>query len=160
MALNCLNLTILAAVLGSAAAFGPTDSASASSFSPTSTKFTATGATVLMKAGYSISCTAKLRGDIDKLGKAKIESASFTGSTACADSTTGGLPWRFAATSTDRGTIIGVTLTPGPLGVCGPGKIPITLILSGTISFYDAPLGGGCAMSGSLKTTPPITIGP
>ena len=129
-------------------------------FSPKSAAFTAMGSFGLTQNGVTDSCAAHLRGSTDPKGHAKLTAARFTGSTACAAIQRWGMPWRGKPDSSDTAVISGVSLS-GPTGLCGPGSVLVAVNDSGTwtIAGNDV-LPGGCTVTGTLQTTPAITIVP
>jgi hypothetical protein len=133
--------------------------AAAASFAPAGARFTMTGSVLINTATASIGCTARgAQGRISPTGQRLM----FTGlglscypSGATAEAM--GLPWRAKPTASG-GRFRAVTLVSGIQ--CGPSAVPFTLSSSGEIVFTGAPLAGGCTTTGTLQTTPSITVGP
>ncbi len=94
---NAMQRTIIQA--GAALAlFMLAGNASAYSFTPTKTTFTATGTLMLTALGDTVSCNTKLGGKTSSKGAASITSAAFSGkSAACALITPTDLPWKAQA---------------------------------------------------------------
>jgi hypothetical protein len=125
---------------------------------PTSTNFTGTGKTSATKNGITLPCTANFTGKTTAAGVGYITSGSFTGQVGCTSVGLGGLPWKAVAKTATKVVILNVSFT-SPIGNCGPGNIP-TKLSSGVIKFTNVPLAGGCTVSGSIKTSPTISIVP
>jgi hypothetical protein len=134
--------------------------AAAASFSPLNTRFTATGEIGLATGSAGFACTAVLKGKTGKKGHAKITSMVLSGSDPhCAGTSATGLPWKAKPASTVGAKISNVGFSGGGLGACGPGAAGVQVNGSGTWSFDDL-LPPNCIFSGSLSTSPPITIVP
>jgi hypothetical protein len=128
--------------------------------SPPSTKFTGTGPTsATTTSGVSLSCTAKFAGSTNKAGVGKISSGSFTGELGCSAVTLGNLPWKAEALTATTGEILNVEFD-SPIGNCGPGTVPATISGAGVISFNTSALKGCSSVSGTIQTTPKVTIVP
>ena len=125
---------------------------------PESTTFTGTGKTSATKNGITLPCTANFAGKTTAAGVGYISSGSFTGQVGCSSVGLGGLPWKSVAKSATKVVIYNVSFT-SPIGNCGPGNIA-TKLTNGVIKFTNVPLAGGCTVSGSIKTTPTISIVP
>lgn len=120
------------------------------------------GATTLVKSNMPLACTTTLVGNITAAGEIAITSAKFSGQALCAAVTAETLPWRGQLTSTTGLSLNGVTVHT-PLGRCGPTLIKASVkenptARETTIDLLDAPLSGGCKVSGSLAATPFLTI--
>ena len=132
--------------------------ANAYSFTPTKTKFAATGTLMLTALGDTVSCKSTLGGKTAASGKASITSAAFSGSSPiCALITPTGLPWKTTAKSATKATIMNIAVSGGG-GTCGPTSVSITVSGGGAFTFNHATLSGGCKIDGSLQTAPVITI--
>jgi hypothetical protein len=150
--------TTLAAV--ALVSFGFANSASAFKLSPPSTKFKASGSTSLTKSGVTVPCTANFVGKTSAKGTGKITGASFTGSSTCTAIQATGLPWQAKAISATTANINNVSVNAGPLGTCGPSTVPVQISGSGAITFNNVVLTGGCSVSGTVQSTPAVTIVP
>jgi hypothetical protein len=139
------------------AALSFASSADAFSFSPTKTRFTATGPVSATLNGATLSCTGKFRISTNKGGKGKVTAVGFSGSQACKTAGAAGLPWALTATGATTAKIVNATFT-SPAGNCGPANMPVT-VSGGVISFNGA-LGQCSQVSLSLTTTPTISIVP
>ena len=139
--------------------FGFAASASAESFRPVSTPFTATGSIVVSAAAVSLPCQASLSGMVAADGSAKITSASFSG-LSCAALTGSHLPWKMVPTNPSIIKIHHVTVSALVLGICGPGNVKAVLNTGGAITISGASLPGlvPCAISGTLRTNPHLRI--
>jgi hypothetical protein len=149
-------LTLAAIALVSAAT---AQSAQAYSFTPKSTSFTATGSLQLTALGATVTCRTALTGATTANGLASITGARFSGtSSVCALVKAAALPWPMTARSLVRATIGGVTISGGAAGTCGPSRIAIAVTEAGKLKFHDVTLSGPCSATGSLQTSPVITI--
>ena len=120
------------------------------------------GATTLVKSNMPLGCTANLVGTITHAGEVKITSAKFTGQALCSAVTAVQLPWKGEVTSAKSLELSGVAVET-PLGSCGPGVLKASITVDTTqrettIGLVDQVLSGGCTVSGSLTTTPFMTI--
>jgi len=125
---------------------------------PENTSFKGTGNTSATKSGITLACKANLQGSIDANGVGSVTGGSFTGDLGCTSVGLTGLPWKAVAKKAAKGLISGVTFT-SPIGNCGPRDLPVK-VKNGVISFTDAPLAGGCTISGKIKTNPTVSIVP
>jgi hypothetical protein len=125
---------------------------------PESTNFTGTGKTSATKNGITLPCTANFKGNTNATGVGSITSGTFSGQIGCSSVGLGGLPWKALAKSATKVIIYNVSFT-SPIGNCGPGNLP-TKLTNGVIKFTNVALAGGCTVSGSIKTTPTISIVP
>lgn len=125
---------------------------------PESTDFTGTGKTSATKSGITLSCKANLTGSIDANGVGSVTGGSFSGDLGCSSVGLSGLPWKATAKKATTGTIFAVAFT-SPIGNCGPSDLPVK-VKNGVISFKNAPLAGGCTISGKIKTKPKVSIVP
>ena len=136
-------------------------SASAYSFSPTSTKFTALGSVVVMKNEATFRCDASFGGSTNKTGVGKFTAVTFTGSPQCTAIQATGLPWEFRALAASGAVIKGMAATVGDLGPpCGPSNVHVMVDGTGVIKFNHAVLDALCSVNGTLQTAPVITIVP
>ncbi|WP_394828109.1 hypothetical protein [Pendulispora albinea] len=125
---------------------------------PPSTNFTATGAMKLTKGLVTADCTATFTGSTDANGNGSVSEATFSGGLLCGNLTATGFPWAVTPTSLTNGTFDNVTVNTS-LGPCGPSNVPATYDnANGTITFTNATLSGGCTVSGTLTTTPKVTV--
>jgi hypothetical protein len=125
---------------------------------PESTNFTGTGKTSATKNGITLPCTANFKGNTNATGAGSITSGAFSGQIGCSSVGLGGLPWKALAKSATKVIIYNVSFT-SPIGNCGPGNLT-TKLTNGVIKFTNVALAGGCTVSGSIKTTPTISIVP
>ena len=121
-----------------------------------------TGATTLTKSGNAVGCTANLVGSITNTGAIQITSASFSGHALCAGVTAKSLPWTGQVLSKTALSLDNVAVNT-PLGECAPtainGSIAQTASPKQTIiGLSDQALSGGCSVTGSLTTTPSLTV--
>ena len=147
----------IAAVIMSFGIVGTTPAA-AYHLTPVGTSFTGAGSTSATKNGVTLQCKAKFQGNVDDTGVGFVTSGTFTGDIGCTSVGLGGLPWKSVAKSAKKVNILKVSFT-SPIGNCGPGTVPVT-VKNGTIKFTNVPLTGGCTISGSIKTSPPLAIVP
>jgi len=148
-------ITLAASALAVVALAG---SASAYSFTPTNTKFKATGTLMLTALGDTVNCKTTLAGKTSKTGGASIASATFSGSSpVCKLITPTGLPWKTTAKSATKATIMNIAVSGGG-GSCGPTNVSIGVSGGGAFTFNNAVLSGGCEINGTLQTAPVITI--
>jgi hypothetical protein len=139
------------------AALGFASSADAFSFSPTKTRFTATGPVSATLNGATLNCTGKFRISTNKGGKGKVTAVTFSGSQNCKTAGAAGLPWAMTATGATTAKIVNADFT-SPAGNCGPANLPVG-VSGGVISFNGA-VGQCSQVSFSLTTTPTISIVP
>jgi len=125
---------------------------------PESTTFTGAGKTSATKNGITLPCTANFKGNTNATSVGSITSGTFSGQIGCSSVGLGGLPWKALAKSATKVIIYNVSFT-SPIGNCGPGNLP-TKLTNGVIKFTNVALAGGCTVSGSIKTTPTISIVP
>jgi len=125
---------------------------------PVSTSFTASGATTLSNALATVNCTANFASATDAAGAGSVTGATFTGGGLCGGLTATGFPWAVTPTSLTAVTIQNVTVQT-TLGTCGPSSIAATYNnTDGSLTFTNAALAGGCTATGTLTTSPKITI--
>ncbi len=150
---------LIATAAMSLATLGFATSASAFTFSPSHTKFKATGQVSLTQNGTTLACTANFRGATSATGReGRIIAANFSGAGGCTAIKANSLPWKVLPTSLSTIKIEQLSLT-SPQGLCGPDPVQADLS-GGVISFNTTLLPGNCQFSGSLATTPTITIVP
>jgi hypothetical protein len=132
--------------------------------------FTASGPTVLGKAGLSVACETVLTGEISANGDVKITGASMRGNSFCSTIAavfSSQTPyWTGDIENSQSLALDNVAVhvnIPGLGGTCGPTNIKAGI--SGNpkanemiISFPHQLLTGGCSISGSLTTTPYLTV--
>lgn len=150
-------LTAVAAI--ALVSFGFTTTASAFKLSPPSTSFTGSGNTSLTKSGITVPCTANFTGSINARGVGKVTGATFTGSATCQAISATGLPWKVAAKTASTAKFSAVSVST-PLGNCGPSALTVGDNGTGLVTFTNQILSGGCSVSGSVQTTPAVTIVP
>jgi hypothetical protein len=126
-------------------------------FSPEGKTFVATGPTSATLNGITLACTGTIHGKTTKTGIGKVTSGSFTGAAGCSATGLSGLPWTMKATGASTATVFGVTFT-SPIGNCGPANLNVNLS-GGVVSFTNQPIGS-CTGSGTLTTTPTLSIVP
>ena len=146
--------TIIAIVAG--LSFGIATPAFAWHLSPESTNFTGKGTTSATKNGITLKCTANFTGNVNSTGIGYVTGGTFTGAIGCSSVTLQNLPWKSTAVSATKVKIANVTFS-SPIGNCGPGTVPTTL-KSGVVRFKGVSLSGGCVVSGSLTTSPTLSI--
>ncbi len=130
--------------------------AAAYHLSPENSTFSGTGTTSATKSGITLKCTAKFTGNVNSTGVGFVTGGTFSGELGCSSVTLGNLPWTSDAVSATTVDIKNVTFN-SPIGNCGPGTLPVTL-KNGVISFTNKSLKGGCTVSGSITTSPKLSI--
>ena len=121
------------------------------------------GATTLIKSGMPLGCTTNMVGHISSTGEITITSAKFSGQTWCSAITAAGLPWTGQVNSTKSLSLNGVSVGT-PLGNCGPSAIKAGITQNATpptettIGFANQVLSGSCSVTGTLATTPVLTV--
>ena len=125
---------------------------------PEGTTFSGTGSTSATKSGVTLKCKAKFQGHVDANGVGSVDSGSFTGELGCTSVGLSNLPWAATAKSAKKAQLANVAFT-SPIGNCGPGNLTVT-ITEGVIKFKNQPLAGSCTISGSIKTSPAVSIVP
>jgi hypothetical protein len=148
-------IAITAAGLMSLGIVGP---AAAYHLVPENTSFTGNGTTSATKNGVMLKCKAKFQGHVDSSGIGFVDSGSFTGQLGCTAVGLTNLPWKSVAKSATKVNIANVTFS-SPIGDCGPGTVT-TKVADGVIKFANAPLAGGCTVSGKITTSPALSIVP
>ncbi|WP_394827377.1 hypothetical protein [Pendulispora albinea] len=144
--------------LAAGATLDTEDTDAAFRLTPVSTNFTATGSTTLKQGSMTLPCTAHFSGATDAAGGGAVTGANFSGGSICSSLGARGFPWTITADSLTQVTIRNVTVA-SLAGTCGPSTVTATYdSAAGTLTFNDAQLSGGCSVSGTLTTSPPITI--
>lgn len=120
-----------------------------------------TGNTTLTK-GIALGCTATMSGTVDASGAISITSAKSAGNSLCAGVTATSLPWKGQVLSTTSLSLSGLAVNT-PLGACGPSTIDASITENTAqketlIGLSNQVLSGGCTVSGSLTTTPYLTV--
>lgn len=143
--------------------FGFAGSASAFTFSPTGTNFTATGLATLVYSpnGSFIECTSTFTGHVNSSGSsAKITAFQSAGSDPrCASIVGANLPWKAAPKSANHMVVKNFEVTADTF-FCGPGPVNGTLI-GGEFAFDVQLPPTGCAFrSNRLITSPTLSIVP
>jgi hypothetical protein len=133
--------------------------AAAFHLSPTG-NFTGEGKTSATKNGVTLPCIAHFTGKVTTAGVGYVTSGTFTdnGGIGCTSVKLSHLPWRAVAVNARRARIANVTFT-SPIGNCGPGYLPVAL-KNGVIRFTTVALPGGCTVSGTITTSPKVSIVP
>lgn len=152
--------------VGAALALFVAASTSASAFAVTVSPagpISLSGSTTLTKSGNTTGCQATMAGAVSHTGEISITSAKFTGNPLCADITAAGMPWTGHVLSATGLSLDNVAVHT-PLGACGPTMVSADIAGSTkpqddtTISLSSQSLSGGCTVSGSLTTTPPLKV--
>lgn len=121
------------------------------------------GATTLTHSGNTVGCTANLVGQITSTGAIQITAASFRGAALCSGITARNLPWTGQVLSTTNLSLNNVAVGT-PLGACGPSSVSASITETPPpqpttiIGLSNQPLSGGCSVSGSLTTTPYLSV--
>ncbi len=153
--------SIIAIAALSVATFGLATEASAFKFSPPSTSFTASGPTSLTANGITLACTSTFTGSTNARGKGKVTGFSASGGLGCTSVVGSNFPWKAKAISATTAKFTGVQVGIPGLGInCGPGSVTATDNGSGAITFNATLNPGNCMVSGTVQTTPPVTIVP
>lgn len=120
--------------------------------------FTGDGKTSATKNGISLPCIAHFTGRVTAAGVGYVTGGTFKddGGIGCTSVKLSNLPWKSLAVAAAKGKIFNVTFT-SPIGNCGPGTIPVA-VRNGAIKFTAVALRGGCSVSGSITTTPKLSI--
>ena len=125
---------------------------------PESATFDGTGKTSATKSGVTLPCTADLQGSVDSKGRGSVTGGSFSGQVGCSSVGLLGTPWKALAKTATTAVISNVEFS-SPIGNCGPGNLKVK-VKNGKITFKNAPLPGGCTISGTIKTSPTLSIVP
>jgi hypothetical protein len=120
------------------------------------------GATTLIKSSIPLGCTTNMVGNITSTGAITITSAKFSGQALCSAITAAGLPWTGQVNTTKSLSLNGVAVDT-PLGHCGPSAIKAGITENAaqretTIGFANQVLSGSCSVTGTLATTPVLTV--
>lgn len=151
--------SIIAIVALSASTFGLATQADAYKLSPPSTRFTASGPTSLTANGVTLSCTSTFKGHTTAKGHAKISYFSATGELGCS-TLVGTMPWTAKAISATTVAFSNVEVSLPGVVTCGPGTVDGTDSSTGVVSFNATLNPGNCAVSGTVQSSPAITIVP
>ncbi len=93
-------------------------------------------------------------------GIGTVDTATFTGSGGLCSLISKAGAWTVTATGAGTATITGFAITSPIIGTCGPGSVNTTISNSGLITFANATLPPNCQISGSVQTSPPVTVVP
>jgi hypothetical protein len=148
--------TIVAIIAGLSFGIAGITPASAWHLTPENTSFTGKGSTSATKNGITLKCTANFTGNVDGSGVGYVTGGTFSGALGCSAVTLQNTPWTSTAVSATKVNIANVTFS-SPIGNCGPGTVPTTLKL-GVIRFKSVSLAGGCVVSGTVTTSPKLSI--
>jgi hypothetical protein len=133
----------------------------AASFAPKNTNFLASGPVTIITPQGVLNCTLTSDAVVTGGGEVEFINASFTGSEdACFENSFSQTPYYVIAKGMRRGKILGVSGSGNLLGACGPGALPFTAAKTGVWTLEKTTLPGGCKISGSLTTSPAITVAP
>jgi hypothetical protein len=133
----------------------------ASLYTPRNTNFSAIGPVTITTQQGVMNCTVTFQGVTTGRGELEFINASFNGSEdACFENSFVGNPYYVPANGTKRGKILGVSGFGSLLGSCGPGNLPFVAGKTGVWTLKKTTLPGGCTVSGSVTTSPAITILP
>jgi hypothetical protein len=152
--------SIIAIAALSVATFGLATQADAFRLSPASTKITIKGPTSLTANGVTLSCTSTFKGKTTAKGKGKITSFSATGETGCTSIVGSNFPWSARATPATNVLISNVAVSIPGLVSCGPGSVNASDNASGQFVFNATLNPGNCMVSGTVQSTPAVTIVP
>jgi hypothetical protein len=143
------------------AGVGLATSAQAYHFSPVATKFTATGPTTLSQNGQTINCTSKFTGKTNATGSSgNITGLSITGSDIRCGLVSGtNFPWKGKPTGATTGKVMNAEVT-SPLGTCGPGTVSPIGLSGGVITFNNILNPGSCKVTGTVTTSPTLSVVP
>lgn len=131
--------------------------AAAFHFIPINTAFQASGTVGFVQGTVAYVCTLDAKGKTGALGKVKITDVKLTGSDNCSATKAIHLPWKIKATGPSGAKIRKLGFT-GPIGECGPGPGAIQAIDGAGNWSFDLVLPPTCIVSGSLATSPAMTI--
>ena len=149
-------LAIAASVSASLAA-----PASASSFMPKNTNFSAVGPVTITTNRGSMACTVTFEAVTTGGGEVEFINASLNGSADdCFENSFAGTPYYVTAKGTQQGKILAVSGFGPVFSPCGPGALPFKADKTGVWSLKTTTLAGNCTISGSLTTSPAIRIAP
>ena len=153
--------SIIAIAALSAATFGLATQADAFKLSPPSTNFTAQGTTTLTSPGFPpLTCTSTFSGKTTATGRGKITGFSAVGDPGC-NLITAALPWGARAISATKIKFTNVSVSIAAFGIqCGPGTVVAHDNANGQVTFNATLQPGNCMVSGTVQSTPAITIVP
>lgn len=125
-----------------------------------------TGSTTLGKSGLSLGCAATMTGTITSTGEISITSAKFSGNSLCSLVAPTNLPWTGQVANTTSLSLNNVAVDVKVVGIggqCGPTALTASITENTAqketiIGFAHQALSGGCTVSGSLTTTPFLTV--
>jgi hypothetical protein len=131
--------------------------------------FSAQGPFVLTKAGIRVVCETVLTGTISANGEMTITRASMSGNSLCkaiAPVISPRSGWTGRIESAQSLALDNVAVNVGiPIsgGLCGPANIKAAISVNPAseetlFSFSNQVLTGGCSMSGTLTTTPYLSV--
>jgi hypothetical protein len=158
--MNTLSTFAIAALV----AAGVAAPASAASFTPENTFFSATGPVTISTPQGNLACTMTAQGIVTGGGEVEFLNASLSGNTAdptdCFTNTFALTPYYVIGKATRQGEILGVSGFGNIFSPCGPGGLAFSADDTGVWTLKTTTLQGGCTISGSLTTSPAITIAP
>lgn len=125
-----------------------------------------TGSTTLGKSGLSLGCTATMAGNITSTGDISITSAKFSGNSLCSLVVPTHLPWSGQVANAISLSLSNVAVDVKVVGIggeCGPTAVTASITENiaqkeTIVGFARQALSGGCTVSGSLTTTPFLTV--
>lgn len=125
-----------------------------------------TGSTTLGKSSLSLGCAATMAGNITGSGEISITSAKFTGNSLCSLVVPTNLPWTGQVANATSLSLNNVAVNVKVIGIggeCGPTAVTASITENTAqketiIGFAHQALSGGCTVSGSLTTTPFLTV--
>ncbi len=160
-----VNATLVTLLGASAPIFATQITAAGWSSGPVATPFAATGSMSLSKSGIVLGCNAIFVGTAAAGGDVQITSVVFNGSpTLCGGikaTATQDAPWTGHFDTPTQFTLDNVAVKTPNGEQCGPSRVTATVSNNGTesvISFNNAAIAGGCAVTGSLTITPYLSI--
>ncbi|MFE1811714.1 alkane oxidation protein activator PraB [Metapseudomonas otitidis] len=138
-------------------------SAMAVTITPTNTKFSAKGVSVV-KPGFlpAVTCNVEFIGTTNN-NTATITAVNITGGGSCALAGTSGLPWTLTATSTTTGTVSGVKFTVAGVN-CSSSPVTVNGAWSNSANTLtltpNQPVGSCTIQSLSVSPNPAFTVLP
>jgi hypothetical protein len=151
--------SIIAIVALGATTLGFATQADAFKLSPPSTSFTASGPTSLSAGGATLACTSTFTGHTTAAGVGKITGFSASGQAGCS-SIVATLPWTAKAVTATAIVFSRVAVAIPGLVTCGPGRVRSHDNASGAVTFNATLNPGNCTVSGTVQSSPVITIVP
>lgn len=139
-------------------------SAMAVTITPTNTKFSAKGVSVV-KPGLlpAVTCNVEFIGTTNNNNTATITAVNITGGGSCALAGTAGLPWTLTATSTTTGTVSGVKFTVAGVN-CSSSPVTVSGAWSNsanTLTLTPNQQVGSCTIQSlSVSPNPAFTVLP